>query len=260
MNAENRIQGRWALITGASSGIGAATARTLAANGAHLILTARRSDRLGEVAEQCRRLGVPVESETLDVRDRAGVTGFVARLEDAGLEIDILVNNAGLARGLALFHEGELDDYEEMIDTNVKGLILVSRAVLPGMVKRNRGHVVHIGSIAGFQVYPRGNVYNASKFAVRALSEAMNVDLVGTPIRVSSVDPGLVETEFSEVRFRGDTARAEKVYEGYQPLRPDDVAEVVRFVLNAPPHVNVADLVLLATDQRSTMVVHKEPV
>ena len=248
------------MVTGASAGIGAATALELATQGVHLVLSARRKVKLEEVADRCRGLGVEVRTRALDVRNRPEVQRFADELDAAGVELDILINNAGLARGLAPFHEGELDDYEEMIDTNVKGLILVSRAIIPGMVKRNRGHVVHIGSIAGFQVYPGGNVYNASKFAVRALNEAMNVDLVGTPIRVSSVDPGLVQTEFSQVRFRGDDARAEKVYQGYTPLRPQDVAEAVSFVLNAPPHVNVADLVLLPTDQRSSMVVHKETV
>lgn len=261
LNGTNRIQGRRALITGASSGIGAAVARALAGRGVHLVLAARRVERAHALAaELADRHGVQAESHALDVRDRQAVQALGDRLEGEGLEVDILVNNAGLARGLAPFHEGMLDDYEEMIDTNVKGLILVSRRFLPGMVKRNRGHVVHIGSIAGYQVYPGGNVYNASKFAVRALAEAMNVDLVGTAIRVSSVDPGLVQTEFSQVRFHGDTERAARVYRGYTPLAPEDVADVVCFVLNAPPHVNVADLILLPTDQRSSTVVHKEPV
>jgi 3-hydroxy acid dehydrogenase / malonic semialdehyde reductase len=173
--------------------------------------------------------------------------------------IDVLVNNAGLSRGLDKIQEGKIQDWEEMIDTNVKGLLYVSRAVLPGMVRRNRGHVINIGSIAGRQLYPAGNVYCASKFAVHALTQGMKMDLLGTPVRVSSVDPGLVETEFSEVRFRGDTERARKVYLDMHPLHGDDVAEAVLFCATRPSHVNILEVVLLPTAQASVRDVHRTP-
>ena len=171
---------------------------------------------------------------------------------------DILLNNAGLARGLSPIHEGEIDDWEEMIDTNVKGLLYLTRAILPLMVERDQGHIINIGSTAGRWVYPGGNVYNATKFAVYALNEAMNIDLVGTKIRVSGVDPGATDTEFSKVRFHGDEDRAQKVHEGYTPLTAEDIADVVCYVANAPAHVNVLQVVLECTAQRSAAVLHRE--
>lgn len=255
----SRIEGRTALVTGASAGIGEACARALAARRVDLVLVARRLGRLESLAAELdEEHGVAVRVGELDVRDRKAVDGFVDALHGDGVVPDILVNNAGLSRGLDPLHEGRPEGWDEMIDTNVKGLLYVSRAILPLMVKRNSGHVVNIGSIAGRQVYPGGNVYAATKFAVRALNEAMNVDLLGTKVRVSSVDPGLVETEFSEVRFYGDEERAEEVYEGYTPLTPGDVADAVCYVVSAPPHVNVLEMVLLPTDQRNTYVIHKE--
>ena len=179
-------------------------------------------------------------------------------LSDADRMPEVLVNNAGKALGLDPLHAGDPDDWDEMIDTNLKGLLYVSRAFMPEMVRRNRGHVINIGSTAGRWSYPGGNVYAATKFGVRALSEGMNMDLVGTRVRVSSVDPGLVETEFSKVRFHGDDARAAKVYEGYTPLTPDDVADAVVYVANAPEHVDIFNLVIMPTDQRHSMVVHRE--
>ena len=257
----NRLAGKRVLVTGASSGIGAACARAFGERSANLVLVARRLSRIEALAEEIRGAhGVDALTAPLDVTDREAVVAFVAGLEEDGILPDVLVNNAGKARGLGKLHEGDIDDWEDMIDTNVKGLLYVSRAILPHMVARNSGHVINIGSIAGRWVYPGGNVYNASKFAVYALTEAMNLDLVGTKVRVSSIDPGLVHTEFSEVRFHGDTERAESVYKGYTPLSADDVADAVLYVANTPEHVDVLDLVILPTDQRNAYVLHKEEV
>jgi NADP-dependent 3-hydroxy acid dehydrogenase YdfG len=256
---ENRIEGKTALITGASAGFGAACARAAAAMGASLVLWARRSERLEAVAAGIHDSSrVDVRTATVDVRDRSAVARAVEALRDEGIVPDILVNNAGLAAGLDLLHEGDHDDWDRMIDTNVKGLLNVSRAVLPLMVERNAGHVVNIGSIAGHMVYPKGNVYNATKFAVRALNEAMNIDLIGTRVRVSSVDPGAAETEFSMVRFHGDEAKASAVYDGFEPLRAEDVADAVLYVLNTPPHVSVTDLVIMPTAQRNPYMLHRD--
>jgi serine 3-dehydrogenase len=235
-------------------------ARAFAASGAHLQLAARRAEPLEALASELRAMhGVDVETRVLDVRERDAVEVWVAELAAAGRIPGILINNAGLSRGTEPIHEGRIDGWEEMIDTNIKGLLYMSRAILPHMVALGRGHVIHLGSVAGDVVYPGGNVYNATKFAVKALTDGMNLDLAGTPIRISSVDPGLVETEFSEVRFRGDIDRARKVYEGMTPLTPNDVAEVVRYVASAPPHVNLFRTVLYPTDQRNAYVVHRRP-
>jgi 3-hydroxy acid dehydrogenase / malonic semialdehyde reductase len=256
----NPLDGSLALITGASAGIGAAVARAFAASGAHLQLAARRAEPLESLAAELRLAhGVEVETRVLDVRQREAVESWVDELA-AGERIPrILVNNAGLSRGVEPIHQGRIDGWEEMIDTNVKGLLYMSRAILPHMVALGRGHVIHLGSVAGDVVYPGGNVYNATKFAVKALTDGMNLDLAGTSIRISSVDPGLVETEFSEVRFHGDVDRARKVYEGMTPLRAEDVAEVIRYVASAPPHVNLFRTVLYPTDQRNAYVVHRRP-
>lgn len=253
----NRIRGRTALVTGATSGIGRACARRLAADGVDLVLAARRAERLDDLRAELAPHGIRIRTEVLDVRDRSAVEGFARATEEEGLRISILVNNAGLARGLAPLHQGDPDDWDEMIDTNVKGLLYVTRAFLPAMVARDEGHVVHIGSIAGRWTYPMGNVYNASKYAVRALSEAMNLDLLGTRIRVSTVDPGMVRTDFSLVRFHGDEGRAERVYEGVDHLTPEDVADAILWILHAPPHMNVAEMVLFPTDQRSPTHLHR---
>lgn len=252
------VQGKIVLITGASSGIGAACAQVFAQGGAKLILAARRVERLKQMAA---KLTKEFESQIyllqLDVRDRAQVESAFTKLPDSWTAIDILINNAGLSRGLNKLHEGDFQDWEEMIDTNIKGLLYATRYIVPGMVSRGRGHVINIGSIAGHQTYPGGNVYCASKAAVKAISEGLKQDLLGTPIRVSSVDPGLVETEFSQVRFHGDGERAKNVYQGMTPLTPDDVADVVYFCATRSPHVNISQVILLPTDQATATLVHR---
>lgn len=245
-------------ITGASAGIGAACAAAFAAEGSRLLLAARRKDRIDMLAARlAERHGVATRTAHLDVRDRDAVERMFASLPEEWSGIDVLVNNAGLSRGLDKLHEGKFQDWEEMIDTNVKGLLYVTRAVLPGMVRRDRGHVINIGSVAGHATYPGGNVYCASKFAVTALGRALKMDLLGTHVRVSSVDPGLVQTEFSEVRFRGDSGRAGKVYADTVPLRPEDVAEAVVWCATRPPHVNINELVLMPVYQASVTMVHR---
>ncbi|WP_445633071.1 Short-chain dehydrogenase [Nostoc sp. DSM 114161] len=246
------------LITGASSGIGTACAKIFAGTGAKLILAARRLERLQQLADT---LGQDFNTEVhlleLDVRDRSAVESAISNLPPSWSDIDILINNAGLSRGLDKLHEGSFTDWEEMIDTNIKGLLYLSRYVVPGMVSRGRGHVVNLGSIAGHQTYPGGNVYCATKAAVRAISEGLKQDLLGTPVRVTSVDPGMVETEFSQVRFHGNTQRANQVYQGLTPLTPDDVADVIFFCVTRSPHVNINEVVLMPIDQASATLVNR---
>lgn len=252
------IKDQVVLITGASSGIGAACARAFAEARTKLVLAARRRDRLEQLADELNQeFASEIHLLQLDVRDRAQVETALQSLPEPWNQIDILVNNAGLSRGLVKLYEGEVQDWEEMIDTNIKGLLYVTRAVVPGMVARGRGHVINIGSIAGHQTYPNGNVYCGTKAAVRAISEGLKQDLLGTPVRVSSVDPGLVETEFSQVRFHGDTERAGKVYQGLTPLTAEDVADVVLFCATRPAHVNLSEVVLLPTDQSGPTLVHR---
>lgn len=247
------------LITGASSGIGAACARRFAAEGHDLALWARRLDRLDDLASKLAlEHGVTVHTAAVDVRDREAVGEAACSLVgDAGVPV-VLINNAGLASGLDFLQEGKPDDWDRMIDTNLKGLLHVSRSILPGMVKRGSGHVINIGSTAGHQVYPKGNVYNATKFGVKALTKGMNIDLSGTGVKASSVDPGYVETEFSVVRFHGDAERADAVYEGFEPLTPDDVADTVWYVASRPARVNVFDVILVPTAQRDAFVVDRD--
>lgn len=255
----NRIKGKRVLVTGASSGFGEACARAFAEYGAEMILWARRLERLEKLqAELKEKHGVGVRVDRVDVREREAVLSVAKDLAASGSVPDVLVNNAGLAAGLSKIHEGDFDDWDRMIDTNVKGLLNVTRAILPMMVERNRGHVVNIGSVAGRVAYPMGNVYNATKFGVRALNDAMNIDLLGTEIRVSTIDPGAAETEFSEVRFHGDRDRANAVYDGFTPLTAEDVADAVRYVVNAPEHVNITDLVIMPTAQRNPYLIHRE--
>jgi NADP-dependent 3-hydroxy acid dehydrogenase YdfG len=247
------------LITGASSGFGLATAQRLAAAGVHLVLWARRRERLDALAAVLKKdHHVRVRVDTVDVRDRSLVNAVVDDLVDEGLVPDILLNNAGLAAGMATVQEGDPDDWDRMIDTNLKGLLNVTRALLPHMIARNKGHIVNIGSTAGHQTYPKGNVYNATKFGVRALTEGMNLDVAGTALKVSAVDPGFAETEFSIVRFRGDTERAKSVYKGFRPLVAEDVADAIMYVLNLPDHVNILNMVIMPTAQRNIYVVDRD--
>lgn len=248
------------LITGASAGIGEACARRFAAEGAAVVLWARRLDRLETLARELEdHHGRPVTVQAVDVRDRAAVTAAARELLDADAVPHVLINNAGLAAGFDPLQSGDPDDWDRMIDTNIKGLLHVTRAFLPRMIELNRGHVINIGSTASHMTYPRGNVYSATKHAVLALTHGINLDVAGTDIRVSSVDPGFVETEFSVVRFHGDAERAGKVYQGFQPLSGDDVADTVFYVASLPPHVNIVDVVVVPTAQRNVYVVDRRP-
>ena len=251
------LKSKIVMITGASAGIGTACAHAFAREGARLILAARREERLSQLAAELQtEHGTECHPITLDVRDRLAVNAAIESLPSAWAEIDVLINNAGLSRGLDKMHEGQFLDWDEMIDTNVKGLLWMSRAVLPGMVKRDRGHVINIGSVAGRQVYPGGNVYCATKHAVGAITQGLRIDLLGTMVKASSVDPGLVETEFSEVRFRGDTERAGQTYTNVPPLRAGDIAEAVLFCATRPPHVNVQDMLIMPQDQAAVYASH----
>jgi 3-hydroxy acid dehydrogenase / malonic semialdehyde reductase len=245
------------LITGATSGIGQACARLLATAGYRLVLCGRRQERL-KALQQELEAHTPVHTLAFDVRQRAVVEEAIASLPPDFASLDVLINNAGNAHGLDSLQEGNPDDWDAMLDGNVKGLLYVSKAVIPQMIARQRGHVINIGSIAGKEVYPKGNVYCASKHAVDALNKGMLLDLNPHGIRVSAINPGMVETEFSQVRFKGDAGRAAGVYKGFQPLKAEDVAAVILFVLQCPPHVNISDLVLLPTDQASATVIRKQ--
>ena len=248
------------LITGASSGIGLACAYAFADHNARLIIAARRKERIETLAQELDRVhGTEVFTIQLDVRNQPAVEKAVHDLPSNWKDIDVLVNNAGLSRGLDKLYEGKLEDWEEMIDTNIKGLLYVSRAVIPGMVARRKGTIINIGSIAGHEVYPGGNVYCATKFAVDALTRGLRHDLVDTPIRVCTVDPGLVETEFSSVRFRGNEQRAKTVYQNLSPLTGADVADAVLYCATRPPHVQIAEMIILPTNQASTTLVHRAP-
>jgi 3-hydroxy acid dehydrogenase / malonic semialdehyde reductase len=245
-----------ALITGATSGIGKATAELLAKNGFDLILCGRRMERLEKMKKQFNNVKVHLLS--FDIRDKVAVQYAIGQLPSGFQNIDILINNAGNAHGLDPIQNGNIDDWDAMMDINVKGLLYVSKAVIPGMVKRKKGHIINIGSIAGKEVYPNGNVYCASKFAVDALTKGMRMDLTKDGVKVSAVHPGLVETEFSLIRFKGDEQRASGVYEGYQPLQAEDIANTILFMIQQPAHVNLADVVILPSSQAGSMVVHKE--
>lgn len=245
-----------ALITGATSGIGLATAHVFARNKIKLILCGRRKERLDTLKKELEAF-TSVYCLSFDVRDKEKVFSGIESVPVAFSNIDILINNAGNAHGLDTIQDGNIDDWDAMLDINVKGLLYVTKAVLPKMLIQNTGHIIHIGSTAGKEVYPKGNVYCASKHAVDALNQAMRIDLNGTGIKVSAIHPGLVKTEFSDVRFKGDKERAAKVYEGYQPLLPEDIAEIIWFTVTRPAHVNVADLVVMSIDQASSTIVNK---
>lgn len=246
-----------ALVTGATSGIGKATAFRLADEGVNLVICGRRQQRLESLKEILSKK-VRVHCLNFDVRDRAAVERAIETLPDDFSRIDILINNAGNAHGLDSVQEGDPDDWDAMMDINVKGLLYVSKEVLKGMLDRQSGHIINIGSTAGKEVYPKGNVYCASKHAVDAINQGMRLDLNGKGIRVGAINPGLVETEFSEVRFKGDSGRAEKVYQGFTPLRPEDIADIIWFALSRPPHVNIADLTVMCLDQASSTIVNKK--
>lgn len=253
------LKGKIVFITGASAGIGAASAMAFAGQGARLLLAARRAGKLAQIASMALDRGAEaVHSFTLDVRSRHAVQRAIDELPPEWAEIDVLVNNAGLSRGMEKLYTGKIEDWDEMIDTNIKGLLYVTRAVVPGMVVRGRGHVVNLGSMAGELVYPNGAVYCGSKAAARTISDGLREDVLGTPVRVTSIDPGLVETEFSEVRFHGDTGRAAKVYQGLTPLTGEDIADAILWAVMRPAHVNIARISLSPVAQANTLLVHRE--
>jgi len=249
----NRLQSKTALVTGATSGIGRACALQLSKSGVNLILVGRDKNKLEQLAQELLHTQVSTELIVLDVRERHDVK---AKLE--GIQTDILINNAGLALGLEPLYEGDIDQWEEMIDANIKGLLYVSRAVIPQMKENSRGHIINIGSIAGEMAYPGGNVYCATKAAVHSLSQSMNIDLQETGVRVSNVAPGAADTNFSNTRFSGDTQKAESVYEGYEPLTADDIADLIVYILNAPEHVNIQETLIMPTAQRNPYVLSRK--
>ena len=243
------------MITGATSGIGMACARKFAENGDRLILTGRNEDRLADIKKELVAQDADVLTLAFDVRDREKASQAVKTLPAEWQEIDVLVNNAGLALGLEPEYEGNLDEWETMIDTNVKGLLTMTRLVVPGMVQRNSGHIINVGSVAGDAAYAGGNVYCATKAAVKALTDGLRIDVAHTAIRVTNLKPGLVETNFSNIRFHGDTERAANVYKGVKPLTGDDIADVAVYASNAPAHVQIAEVLILATHQASGSVI-----
>jgi NADP-dependent 3-hydroxy acid dehydrogenase YdfG len=257
--AKNSLQDRIVFITGASAGIGAACARAFAAEGARLLLAARRVERLEAMEVDLLDAGAAaVHVFALNVQDRAAVEKSLSALPSEWRSIEVLVNNAGLSRGLDKLWEGKTEDWEEMIDTNIKGVLWVTRAVVKGMIDRGRGHVVNLGSTAGELAYPGGNVYCGTKAAVKLINDGLRQDVMGTPIRVSSIDPGMVETEFSQVRFRGDTARASKVYQNITPLSAGDVADAIVWAATRPAHVNIAHLLMTPIDQANSLVFNRK--
>ncbi|MGA7722366.1 MAG: SDR family NAD(P)-dependent oxidoreductase [Ignavibacteriaceae bacterium] len=253
------LSGKTAFITGASSGIGKACAEEFAKEGANLILSARRIEILDKFAELLQKtFGINVYSFQLDVRNYTDVKKTIALIPENWKKIDILVNNAGLARGFSKIYEGDIEQWEEMIDTNIKGLLYVTRQILPLMVERQSGHVINIGSTAGHDVYSNGNVYCATKFAVNALTQAIRIDVLDKNIRVSTVDPGMVYTNFSNIRFSGDNAKAEQVYEGVKPLSAEDIAGTVLFCVTRPAHVNISEIIVTPIQQASPAYIHRK--
>ena len=246
------------LITGATSGIGLGCARKFAQNGDRLILTGRNEQRLKEICKELTEKGTEVLTLAFDVRNREVAEKLMTELPEEWKKIDVLVNNAGLALGLDPEYEGNLDEWETMIDTNIKGLLTMTRLVVPGMVERNSGHIINIGSVAGDAAYAGGNVYCATKAAVKALTDGLRIDVINTAIRVTNLKPGLVETNFSNVRFRGDNERADSLYRGIKPLVGDDIADVAVYAANAPEHVQIAEVLILATHQASASMVVRD--
>jgi len=257
-DAMKSLSGKIVLITGASSGIGRATAFAFARAGARLLLCARRLEMLFELEAPLMQAGAAaVLLFHLDVRERDSVEATLADLPPDWQAIDVLVNNAGLSRGMTKLQKDDPENWEEMIDTNIKGLLYVTRAVVPGMVERNAGHVISLGSVAGYITYANGAVYCATKAAEKAISEGLKIDLMGTPVRVTSVDPGMVETDFSRIRFRGDDQRAAKVYENITPLQPEDIADAILWAATRPAHVNIHNILLTTIDQANSTVFHR---
>ncbi len=253
-----KLAGKIVFITGASAGIGAACAQRFAQEGARLLLAARRMDRLEAMTPSLKQAGSPeVLNVALDVRYREQVQRVLDGLPEQWRAIQVLVNNAGLSRGLSKLHEGDIQDWEEMIDTNVKGLLYVTRAVVPGMIERGAGHVVNLGSTAAHLAYPNGAVYCATKAAEFRVTEGLRQEMLGTPVRVTTVDAGMVETEFSEVRFRGDKERAAKVYRDITPLQPEDVADAIVWAVTRPAHVNIAQVLMTTIDQANSLLFHR---
>lgn len=250
---------RIALITGASSGIGKACARKFAEGGYDLILTARRAEKLAELGAELEAEGTKVKTLTFDVRDAEAAETAVDSLEPEWRKINVLINNAGLALGLDKEYEGDPDDWNTMIDTNIKGLLTMTRLIVPGMVERNEGHVINIGSVAGDAAYAKGNVYCATKAAVKTITDGLRIDLAETAVRVTNLKPGLVETNFSNVRFHGDNHRADNVYKGITPLTGADIADVAFYAASAPKHVQIAEVLILATHQASGSVIYRKP-
>lgn len=244
-------------ITGATSGIGEACARRFAAGGYDLIITARRADKLAAIQEELMAMGAKVKTLVFDVRDAEAARQAVQSLETEWQTIDVLINNAGLALGLDKEYEGDPDDWNTMIDTNIKGLLTMTRLIVPGMVERNEGHVINVGSVAGDAAYANGNVYCATKAAVKAITDGLRIDVAESAVRVTNLKPGLVETNFSNVRFHGDTERAGHVYQGITPLTGDDIADVAFYAASAPKHVQIAEVLILATHQASGSVIHR---
>jgi 3-hydroxy acid dehydrogenase/malonic semialdehyde reductase len=252
------LKNKTVFVTGASSGIGAATAMEFAKLGTRVLICARRMERLKELEPALKEAGAAdVFSFELDVRDRDEVEGTLASLPAGWGEIDVLVNNAGLSRGFIKLWDDDPQNWEEMIDTNIKGLLYVTRAIVPGMLKRGSGHVINLGSVAGYITYANGAVYCASKAAEKAISEGLKIDLMGTPVRVTSVDPGMVESEFSSVRFRGDEERAAKVYQNITPLQPEDVADAIVWAATRPTHVNIHNILMTTIDQGNSVTFHR---
>jgi 3-hydroxy acid dehydrogenase / malonic semialdehyde reductase len=253
-----KLKGKTVFITGASAGIGEACAFAFAEKGARLLLAARRLDRLQEMTAGLKESGAAeLHGFALDVRDNAAVVSTIENLPEEWKRIDVLVNNAGLSRGLDKVYEGKVEDWDEMIDTNVKGMLYVTRAVVPGMVQRGGGHIINMGSTAGEITYPNGAVYCATKAAERAINDGLRQDLMGTPVRVTSVDPGMVETDFSLVRFHGDQERAAKVYQNITPLSPVDVADAIVWAATRPLHVNIARVVMTSIDQANSVMFNR---
>lgn len=243
------------LITGATSGIGLGCARKFAANGDKLILTGRKQELLDNIRLELAAKGTKVLTLTFDVRDREAAVQAINSLPEEWRNIDVLVNNAGLALGLDPEYEGDFEDWDTMIDTNIKGLLLMTRLIVPGMVSRDCGHIINIGSVAGDAAYANGNVYCATKAAVKTLSDGLRIDVANTAVRVTNLKPGLVETNFSNTRFHGDTERAAKLYQGIKPLTGDDIADVAVYAANAPAHVQIAEVLILATHQANGSVI-----